>query len=297
MLGSTLARLLENDGVRVFAVVRPGSKKLSNIPAHAQITIVECALCDLSLLSEKIAQPCDAFFHFAWADTFGQGRNDMHSQIANIQYTVDAVRAAKALHCKVFVGAGSQAEYGRVEGVLRPDTPCFPENGYGMAKLCAGQMSRAECQALDMRHIWARILSVYGPADNDFTLISSTVSALLRGDSPRLTKGEQLWDFLYCEDAARALYAMAQNGRDGAIYPLGGGNARPLCEYITQLRDIAAPSLPLQFGAVPYAPKQVMHLEADITALTADTGFVPETSFETGINKTVQWIKEQQNEQ
>ena len=81
----------------------------------------------------------------------------------------------KALGCKVFLGAGSQAEYGRVSGILRPDTPAFPENGYGMAKLCAGQMSRVECQTLGMDHVWARILSVYGPHDGPATMISGTV--------------------------------------------------------------------------------------------------------------------------
>ena len=82
---------------------------------------------------------------------------------------------AKTARCQVFIGAGSQAEYGRVEGVLTAQTPCFPENGYGMAKLCAGQMSRVECQTLGMAHIWTRILSVYGPHDGPATMILSLI--------------------------------------------------------------------------------------------------------------------------
>ena len=83
--------------------------------------------------------------------TFGgseQGRNDMITQVKNIQYTLDAVHVARMSGCKVFIGTGSQAEYGRVDTALKPDTPCFPENGYGMAKLCAGQMSRVECEKM-----------------------------------------------------------------------------------------------------------------------------------------------------
>ena len=68
----------------------------------------------------------DAFFHLAWAHTIGAGRNDMPAQIENIRYTIDAVRTAAAMGCRVFVGTGSQAEYGRVDGVLRADTPTNP---------------------------------------------------------------------------------------------------------------------------------------------------------------------------
>lgn len=110
----------------------------------------------------RLPVQADAFFHLAWAHTIGAGRNDMPAQIENIRYTIDAVRTAAAMGCRVFVGTGSQAEYGRVDGVLRADTPTNPENGYGMAKLCAGQMSRTEAAALGMDHVWARILSVYG---------------------------------------------------------------------------------------------------------------------------------------
>ncbi len=59
-----------------------------------------------------------------------------------------------------FIGAGSQAEYGRVEGKLNSQVPAFPENGYGMAKLCAGQMTRIQCESWES-DIWTRILSVY----------------------------------------------------------------------------------------------------------------------------------------
>ena len=57
---------------------------------------------------------------------------------------MDAVNLAHRLGCEFFIGAGSQAEYGRVEGKLNAQVPTNPENGYGMAKLCAGQMSRVD---------------------------------------------------------------------------------------------------------------------------------------------------------
>lgn len=289
-IGTALCLELANSGVLVYAVCRPGSQRAAAIPKHERIIRIDCDVAQLDRLPELIPNGADAFYHFAWAHTIGPGRNDMPAQIDNIHYTIDAVHAAKALGCQVFIGAGSQAEYGRVEGSLKPDTPCFPENGYGMAKLCAGQMSRVECQKLGLDHVWPRILSVYGPGDGPNSMISSVIAQLLQGKKPALTQGIQRWDYLYSGDAARAFRLMAQHGVDGKIYPLGSGQARELRSYICILRDQIDPQLSLGFGEIPYSPLQVMHLQADITSLQADTGFLPSTSFETGIKQTIDSI-------
>lgn len=294
-IGIALCEKLLRENVTVYAVCRPGSSRIKDLPKAAALHVVECDAKELATLPQKMeGVSVDAFFHFAWAHTIGQGRNDMPAQIENIQSTIDAVRAAKALGCQVFLGAGSQAEYGRVEGLLKSDTPAFPENGYGMAKLCAGQMSRVEAKALGIDHVWARILSVYGPHDGPMTMISGTIRKLLAGERPALTAGIQRWDYLYAGDAADAFYLAACHGRNGAVYPLGSGQAMPLKDYIIQMRDAIDPALPLGLGEVPYGPLQVMHLQADISALQADTGFAPKTPFAEGIRKTIDWVKREQ---
>lgn len=285
-IGIALCNELAKHDILVYAVCRPHSSRAGALPSHRNIIQVECDVSKLEKLQALIPH-ADVFFHFAWAHTIGPGRNDMSAQIQNIQYTIDAVQAAKALGCQLFIGAGSQAEYGRVEGILKPDTPCFPENGYGMAKLCAGQMSRAECQKAGLHHIWVRILSVYGPGDSPNTMISSVIRQLLCGERPSLTEGIQQWDYLYSGDAALAFRLLAQHGADGSVYPLGGGKAWPLRQYVELLRDAISPDLPLNFGAIPYQPLQVMHLQADISQLTADTGFKPRVSFQEGIRLTI----------
>lgn len=290
-IGTALCRVLAEGGCTVYAVCRPGSPRAASLPEHERVRAVACDLGDLASLAGRIPEGADAFFHLAWAHTIGPGRNDMPAQIGNIRYTIDAVRAASALGCRVFVGAGSQAEYGRAYGPLRPDTPAFPENGYGMAKLCAGQMSRIEAHALGMAHVWPRVLSVYGPHDGPGTMISSVIRALLAGERPALTAGEQMWDYLYADDAAEAFRLMALHGADGAVYPLGSGVSRPLREYIEALRDAVDPALPLGFGQIPYGEGQVMYLGADISALRRDTGFCPATCFEEGIRKTIDQVR------
>lgn len=291
-VGMALIKELADNGVVVTAVCREGSSRRAQIEESERVRVVECSLDNLNSLDKLIEDEQDAFYHLAWEGTYGESRNDVKLQNRNVDYTLDAVNAAYRLGCKVFVGAGSQAEYGRVEGELNGSVPTFPENGYGIGKLCAGQLSRIMCQQRGIRHIWARILSVYGPYDGRYTMISSTIGKLLDGHVPPLTKGEQEWDYLYSGDAARALRLLGEKGRDGGVYCLGSGQAEPLGEYIKILRDIAAPGAELGFGQVPYGDKQVFFLKADISDLVRDTGYTPDTPFEEGIRKTIEWYKE-----
>lgn len=292
-VGTALIQKLAAEGVRVYAVVRKESGRIGNLPKDPLVVPVFLDLSRLSELKEKIPEPCDVFYHLGWAGTIGAGRDDVYLQNQNVKYTLDAVRAAKELGCRRFVGAGSQAEYGRVEGLLRPDTPAVPETGYGMAKLCAGQMSRLICEQLEMEHIWVRILSVYGPYDGEKTMIMSAIRAFLQRETPEFTAGEQLWDYLYSKDVALALYLLGGKGVSGKTYCLGSGQARKLAEYITILRDSIHPSLSMKLGAVPYGEKQVMYLCADIASLKKDTGFEPVYTFEKGIRETISWYRKE----
>jgi nucleoside-diphosphate-sugar epimerase len=293
-IGNALCRLLISKGIYVYAVCRPETSRADTLPKDKLLTRVFCDAFDYSKLGKMISN-ADVFYHFSWASTVGEGRNDMHAQIANIKSTVDAVEAASDMHCKVFIGAGSQAEYGRVEGDLKPDTPVNPENGYGMAKLCAGEMSRVECRKYGIDHIWARVLSVYGPFDGNKTMIVGAITSLLKGEKPSFTAGEQKWDYLFSEDAAEAFYALAVYGVSGRIYTLGSGEARPLKDYIKIIGDSINPDLPLGLGEIPYGPNQVMYLKADVSQLFEDTGYKPHTSFEDGILKTIDWVRSSGN--
>ncbi len=286
-VGTALIRNLIKNQVEVLVLCRSGSKRLNAIPKHSLVRVADCSLDRLSELENDTGNSYDVFYHFAWEGTFGAERNDVDMQNRNVRYTLDAVRAAKRFGCHTFIGAGSQAEYGRVEGVLRADTPAFPENGYGIGKLCAGQMSRILCHQLGMRHIWTRILSVYGPNDGQNTMVMSTINKLKNGEIPKLTLGEQMWDYLYSEDAGEAFYLIGKNGVDGKTYTLGSGEAHPLKEYVKIIRDVVAPEGELNFGAVPYAENQVMYLCADISELINDTGWKPTTEFKEGIRRII----------
>ncbi|MBR6634350.1 MAG: NAD(P)-dependent oxidoreductase, partial [Clostridia bacterium] len=258
MIASSLIRLLVSNGHEVFALVRPCSEKLDNIIKSDSVHIIEAELSDMLSAKSKIGCDCDVLFHFAWSGTGGAMRSNAEIQQKNVQYTLDAVELAKQLNCKTFVGAGSQAEYGRAVGKLTPDTPCNPENEYGRAKLQAGKKSRELAKNYGIKHIWLRVLSVYGVGDNDFTITVSSLKKLLNSETAQFTPAEQLWDFLYCDDAANAFYLSALNGKNGAVYTLGSGEAKPLKDYIEIMQRQAGGKIKL--GALPYNENQVMYL-------------------------------------
>lgn len=281
-VGSAVVRQAIAQGIEVACIVHKCTQRLSNLPQSDHITVVECNLSDYANL--ELPDKYDAFIHLSWEKTFGASRDDAETQTRNIQYTLDAVRLAHRCGCAVFVGAGSQAEYGVQTQDLTPTLPVCPESGYGIAKYAAGKLSAMLCKSLGIRHNWVRILSVYGPNDGENTLISYAIRELKAGRSPELTKCEQMWDYLYADDAGDAILSVAAKGIDGKTYPLGSGKGRKLSEYIEDIRQTINPSVEIRYGVKEYYPHQPMHLVADISELEKDTGWEPQISFREGIS-------------
>lgn len=291
MLGWNLIKYLARRNVEVLAIVNPLSERKECIPKHKNIIMLECDLDNL--LSIEIDGDYDYFFHFGWKGTHGEAREDLYLQEQNVREALNAVDLAAKAGCKVFVGAGSQAEYGmHYKEKLNGGLTAKPDTGYGIGKYFAGIVTRKRCEQLKIRHIWARILSIYGPGDGNHTMVMSGIRKMLSGEIPAFTKGEQQWDYLYVEDAVEAIYLMAKKGIDQKIYCLGSGKTRLLEDYILDIRDAIDPSLEIKFGEMPYQERQVMYLCADLTELQKDTGFVVKTEFKEGIQKTVNWIRE-----
>jgi len=289
-IGLALVKKLLAEKIEIYAVCRPNSDRANVLPVSSLLHQVDCDLTDIIHIPSLIGEKCDAFFHLAWMGTRNRdNRMNMHLQERNVALALDSVDVANELECGVYVGAGSQAEYGPIDGIIHPDSPTNPVVGYGIAKLCAGQMTRYMCKKFGIRHIWPRIVSIYGEGDGDQTLINTVVNNLLNGNEPQLTAGEQLWDYLYSGDAADALYRMALYGKDGAVYVLGSGQVRPLRLYMEEIRDAISPNASLGIGKIPYLDNQVMHLEADVASLKADTGWEPKTAFDEGIRKVIRF--------
>lgn len=289
-IGHALLEALLDDGWRPYVLCHPGSARTSYIPCGCHVVPMDISA--LSGAAEAVGEPCEAFFHLAWNASYGQERNDPYGQIRNIEATVAAVGLACELGCNVFIGAGSQAQYGPSDLTLTDDSPMRPQSNYGAAKCCAEVMSRIECANRGVRHIWARIFSVYGPCDGPYTLVTSLIRAYLQGTSLDLTPCGQTWDFLYAEDAAKALLALAEKGRDGEAYCVASGQARPLVRYIEEWRMVAGERARLRIGAIPYPDGKPPNLNCSIDKLFAHTGFFPRIGFADGMRMTLSWYQE-----
>ena len=207
MIGTALIEECIRHDIEVYAVVRAGSSKTKRLPESARIHQIECELEKLEELPAKITGECDTFFHIAWGNT-GENRNSSTElQSRNVFYTLKAVRAAHAMGCKRFIGAGSQAEYGPMDVPrIAPDSPVHPTTPYGASKLAANQLSFMLCKELGMEWIWPRIFSVYGIYEKETTMIASGLRKMLKGEKTEFTPAEQRWDYLYSKDAGRAYY-------------------------------------------------------------------------------------------
>ena len=270
-IGLDLIESLIERGDQVIAITNPNSLRNSKIPKSKHVQIIECEMSNYTCLMGKYR--CDIFYHLAWSNTSGSGRDDVRIQLANISNTLDAVDLAVSWGAKIFVGTGSQAEYGISTEPLNERTPVNPISGYGIAKYSAGKLCHLYCEQKGIIFKWARILSVFGVNDSKNTLILYVIDTLLKGISPELTKCEQIWDYIYSKDCAEALIVIGDKGVDGYTYCVGSGKPRLLKEFVVSIRDMIDPSIDLNFGAKEYYPHQPMMLCADITELVHDTNF------------------------
>lgn len=288
MIGRALINLILTEGDEAVALVNPSSSRTGNFPCGVEVIKI-----GLEGYNEFVpAFSADCFIHLAWGKTDLSSRDDFSSQQKNVGYTADAVKLAEKMGCKAFLGVGSQAEYGVKDRPLTGETAANPESEYGKAKLAACLLAKALCAERKIKFNWARVLSVYGYGDNPRSLISYLLSCFTRGEEPSLTKCEQRWDYIYCEDCARALYLIAKNGKDGKIYPVGSGECRLLKDYVNDVAAAAEYNGKICFGKKEYYPHQPMYLSADISELSEDTGFYPRNTFMQGIKKTLKEIKE-----
>lgn len=289
-IGLALIQKLLGEEIEILMLRRKITTRVMELPEHDLLRTEYCALEEIEdYIPEK--SDYDVFFHLGWGNTLQEERNDMKLQMKNVSYSCEAVKLAYRCGCHTFIGAGSQAEYGRHDEALTPDTLCRPENAYGIAKLSACYATKLLCREYGIRHVWPRILSGYGLYDNVHSVLMSGILNALAGKKMEFSKGEQIWDFVYLDDIANALYLMARKGRDGAIYTIGSGSARTLKEYLLVLCEKLGKSEEAEFGKIPYSDSQIMHLEADSTELQRDTGWKPEVDFEDGIERVINLYK------
>ncbi|MDT5156638.1 MAG: hypothetical protein QOH51_995 [Acidobacteriota bacterium] len=291
-VGSYLVEALVKGGESVAILCRPESDlwRLKDVLPH--VTLIRGDLMELPRAEARIREFApETIFHLAWYGVGGGHRDDDAHIDKNFLGSIALLRLALNVGCRTWVGLGSQAEYGPQDRVLSEEARTEPVTTYGVAKLCTYLFARQLASASDMRLVWLRLFSSYGPKDSPDWMIPYLVRTLSRGERPSLTLGEQRWDYIYVADAAEAIYsAAATEGAEG-LFNLGSGQAYRLRDVIEQIRDMIDPGLPLGFGERDYAPNQVMNLQADIKRLSDATGWSPKTTLHEGLRRTVEWFR------
>ena len=291
-VGSFVLRLLVDSGKHDVAVIVRSSHTAWRIKDLLdKVTVIHGNLSQLSLLENDIScfRP-DAFIHLAWGGVMGSDRNDVR-QWHNITDTLELVEVASRVGASHWIGLGSQAEYGQCQARIAESTYTQPTTLYGTSKLAACNLAKRMCDEIGIRFAWLRLFSSYGPTDNPSWMIPYLINSLLLGERPSLTCAEQLWDYIYVEDAAAAVISVLENDVAQGVFNLGSGVAIQLRVLIEKIRDRINPLLPLGFGEVAYRPDQVMHLEADISRLAKLAHWYPRVGIDEGLDRTIGWRK------
>lgn len=291
LIGIALIKELLEGGIEVYAVIRPDSTRKEDVLRLAPTALIEAELSGLNQI-ELAADSCDVLFHVGWSSDFPEPRFNLQGQLQNVAYAEKALDLAHRYGCGCFLSIGSQMECGRIDGCITPDTPSHPETAYAIAKTVACAKLQSSCETLGMKFCWPRLLSTYGPYDRPHTLVMQCVRAALLNKDIALTAGGQIWDYIYVEDVARALCAIAENGKHGKKYPIGSGCGQSLRSYIEKIAETIGNNRILDgLGKRAYPDGQVMNLLADLSETTKDTGFCCKTDFQTGIQGTVKYMK------
>ncbi|MGE5630062.1 MAG: NAD-dependent epimerase/dehydratase family protein [Caulobacteraceae bacterium] len=269
-----LKELVEND-VFVYVVVRKNSKRRERLNGVSGVEIIELDMDEIFGLPLYIKN-ADVFYHLAWEGE----RNAFLSQTKNIIWAVNAMEVAHRLGVKQFIMTGSQAEYGIFSERVDENYPANPNTAYGACKLACYNILKTLSKQVALPFTWVRVFSVYGEGDNSNTLISYLFRCFKADEAPKLTRGDQLWDFLYAEDAAAALYLLGEKGKCG-LYNLAFGESRPLKEFVIEARDSVSPNSKLDFSSDIL--NGVVELRANVDKIKSDLGWKPIVGFREGI--------------
>jgi len=272
-------------GVEVYAILRENTTRINRIPKSPLVRIVFGSLETISDIN-NLPDEADVFYHFAWIGTNKLERDEPKIQEKNINYTLKAVDLARKTKCRRFVFAGSQAEYGRVDGIISDDTRYNPEISYGIAKLAAGKLSEKECKKHGIDFVWGRIFSVYGPHDNDNTMLDYALKCFCTGKVAQFSASKQKWNYLYESDAGEMFVRMGNEDVPTGTYLIANDESKTLYEYIQIVMGIFGNNAKAVFSSKSDIP--VYGLEVDNKATLELLRFKPKVPFKEGIKKMIE---------
>lgn len=183
-------------------------------------------------------------------------------------------------------------------GLFHEDSPYQPNSPYSASKASSDHLVRAWHHTYGLPVVTTNCSNNYGPYQFPEKLIPLIILNALAGKRlPVYGKGDNIRDWLYVDDHARALLTVLQKGRVGEVYNVGGRNEKTNLEVVHSICDILDELTPADDGRprrdlidfVKDRPGHDKRYAIDATKLEGELGWKAQENFATGIRKTIEW--------
>ena len=287
-------------------------ESLKEIDQHSNYQFKQIDICDTEQITKaiEIFQP-DAIMHLAAESHVDRSIDGPAAFIqTNIVGTYTLLEAARKYWMSLNVEAqqnfrfhhiSTDEVYGDLEGttdLFTETTSYAPSSPYSASKASSDHLVRAWHRTYGLPVIVTNCSNNYGPYHFPEKLIPLVIlNALDAKPLPVYGNGQQIRDWLYVEDHARALYKVVTEGVVGETYNLGGHNEKQNIEVVKTICKILDELKPQANGQtyeslitfVKDRPGHDLRYAIDATKIQNELGWTPTETFETGIRKTVQW--------
>ena len=287
-IGLELTNYLLTLGHSVVAVCRHTSKSKQFLPQSCKI--LELDMREYLVALSEMQLNADVFINLAWSGTEHGGRNNRDVQKENAIYSAESIILAKQIGCKLFVEAGSQAEYGSTMEAQKEDNVCNPFSEYGKAKLKVKDHGFQLSDQYNIKYMHLRIFSIFGENDHPWTLVMSALDRMLANEDVDLSPCSQNWNFLYVKDAVRMIESLCENAIKKAnfqheVYNIASLDTRELKLFVERMKELSGSSSKLNYGV--NIPENLVSLQPDMSKTIKDSGFDDFHSFDEVINRII----------
>jgi dTDP-glucose 4,6-dehydratase len=197
-----------------------------------------------------------------------------------------------------FLHVSTDEVYGSLgdDGLFTEETPYDPSSPYSASKASSDHLAKAWQRTYGLPVVVSNCSNNYGPYHFPEKLIPLTILNALAGERlPVYGKGENVRDWLYVEDHARALDLIAEQGRAGETYNVGGRNERRNIDVVRRICSVLDEIVPANrpreelIELVTDRPGHDARYAIDATKLETELGWRAQENFDSGIEKTVTW--------
>lgn len=286
-LGHACLDVLKKSDFEIFAVYKSRKGSISSKVKWVEADLHEPKEVDKLL---KEIKP-EYLLHLAWDMEPGM-KLDSHIHFPWVDTSMALIQKFAETNGKRVVISGSCAEYKWGNYLYEEDTtPIQPRNSYGLSKNELHQQVADFCSQGDLSYAWGRVFFTFGPYENKKRLVSHIVHSILKGEKVRTTHGNQVYDYLYVEDVARAMVNLFEKDFSGAVN-ICSGEPLKLGDLIFKIADQMNGGHLVELGALKANGDTPQYVVGRNQRLKELTGWYPQTNIDSGIQKTIQFIKD-----